>query len=83
MDNGRDMWNRTYGVSSHAWDGDFFVSLANSLGSFVCTDESIANKNNLDVARFMVRTLNSVILKESVKVEIDGKFYCILVRDDT
>ncbi|CAI8603272.1 unnamed protein product [Vicia faba] len=43
VDEGRTMWIRIYGVPAHAWNCDFFMSLANQLGSFICIDENTSN----------------------------------------
>lgn len=35
----RAMWVRAYDISCLGWCSEFFVSLANSFGSFICLDE--------------------------------------------
>ncbi|XP_058726434.1 uncharacterized protein LOC131597779 [Vicia villosa] len=59
VDSERVVWFRIYGVPCHAWNAEFFVKLANSIGSFVCIDENTANKACMDIARVMMRVRES------------------------
>ena len=61
VDNYRVMWFRIYGVPSHAWNGEFFVSVANSMGSFICVDESTSKATNTDVASVTSRLLLAIL----------------------
>lgn len=42
IDNGIVVWVSVYGILIHAWNVDFFASLENSMGVFICVDESTA-----------------------------------------
>lgn len=50
----RAMWIRAYDIPAHACSAGFFEAFVNSLGSFVCLDEKIANETSFEVARFRV-----------------------------
>lgn len=73
IDEGRVVWIRAYGVPVHAWSAKFFVKLVDSLGSFICLDESTSKGTNLDIARFMVRVPLSFRLSDNFCIQIDGK----------
>lgn len=66
----------------HAWCYDFFVSLANSMGSFICLDESSANKSCMDIARIMVRVPANFLLMKDMKVTIYGVEFRFMFRED-
>lgn len=51
MDIGMNIWLRVYGVPPHAWNAEFFMALAGSLGKFICLDDITASGTRFDVAR--------------------------------
>lgn len=36
----RVIWLRIHGVPCHVWSVDFFISISNSLGTYVCVDDN-------------------------------------------
>ncbi|XP_058765713.1 uncharacterized protein LOC131639233 [Vicia villosa] len=83
VDMERVMWIRIYGVPCHAWCSEFFESVANKLGSFVCLDENTMTGNSMDIARCLVRVNATFILPEIVQIVIDGKSFVLNLREDT
>lgn len=83
VDRERVMWIRVHGVPCHVWGADFFVMLANSIGSFICIDENTANIACLDIARVMVRVPFSFNLLDGYLVEIYSKDFWLILREDT
>lgn len=72
-----------YGIPCHTWCFDFFVSLSNSLGSFVCLDENTVSDANMDISRMIVRVPVDFNMKDSMWVMIDGVDFTILMREDS
>lgn len=64
----------------HVWN--FFEKLANSSGVYVCSDEGITKRSDLDVARVLVRLEADSELPVTLKVNIDGKFYSLRTREE-
>ncbi|XP_058784074.1 uncharacterized protein LOC131658840 [Vicia villosa] len=83
IDEARVVWIRVYGVPCHAWSNDFFVSLANRLGEFICLDDNTMSGSNMDIARFMIRVDSRFNLPESLKVAIDGVLFNLNLREDS
>ncbi|XP_058763296.1 uncharacterized protein LOC131636700 [Vicia villosa] len=83
IDEARVVWIRVYGVPCHAWSNDFFVSLANRLGVFICLDENTMTGCNMDIARLMVRVDSRFILPETLKVVIDDVPFTLNLREDS
>lgn len=77
------MWITIYGVPCRAWDGDFFVSLANSLGNFVCLEKNTSKGTIMDIVRVFIRVPLSFTFYESMSMDIDGKAFSILLREDS
>ncbi|XP_058774651.1 uncharacterized protein LOC131648933 [Vicia villosa] len=82
IDDDRVIWVSVYGVPLHAWCVDFFVKLANSMGEFICVDESMAAGSNYDTARFMARVKLTHELMKFMIVQIDGKEVSLVLRED-
>lgn len=40
VDSERDLLTKVFGVSCQSWYMDFFISLANNLGKYICVDEN-------------------------------------------
>lgn len=51
VDNERLLWVREYGVPFHTCNTTFFVTLAGTIGTFVCSDERTMKVDCMDVAR--------------------------------
>lgn len=83
VDSERVMRIRCYGVRCHVWCSEFFVKIANLLGTFVCLDENTTNKSCMDIARFMVRVKDSFILPEVLKAVIEVKDFVMVLREDS
>lgn len=49
------MWIKVFGVPCHAWNMDFFVNLANNLGSYICVDENTSSGKRNDTAWVLIR----------------------------
>lgn len=71
------------GVPCHAWNSDFFVCMQNSLDSFVCLGENTTNKACMDIARIIIRVPASFTLKDEYYVDIDGKDFRLVIREDS
>lgn len=82
IDDGRVIWDGVYGVPIHAWNVNFFVALANLMGSFICLDESTTDGSNLDTIRFMARVQLAHVLEKKVLVQIDGKEFALILKGD-
>lgn len=54
IDKERLMWIRILGVPCLAWSVEFFESLANSFGLYVCLDDEIIKRSSFDVARVII-----------------------------
>ncbi|CAI8603876.1 unnamed protein product, partial [Vicia faba] len=70
-------------VPFHVWNSEFFVWLANSIGSFVCCDENMMKTKNMDIAMILVRTIGFLSLNVTVEVEICGKLFKVRLTEDT
>ncbi|XP_058733771.1 uncharacterized protein LOC131605433 [Vicia villosa] len=53
------------------------------VGKFVCCDDNTLNPENMDISRFLVRTMCVNVLNESFKVNIDGVSFRIKLTEDT
>lgn len=83
VDDTRVTWLRFYVIPCHAWCPKFFVSLVDSLGTFVCVHENTARGDILDIARIIVRVPAPFSMKDSLLVSIDGVEFTILMREDS
>ncbi|XP_058763424.1 uncharacterized protein LOC131636852 [Vicia villosa] len=82
IDDGRVSWISVYGVPIHAWNAEFFTAVANSLGTFICLDESTAEGSNFDTARMMVRVKLNHELASRMEVRIDEKIFVPTKKED-
>lgn len=69
-------------MPAQAWNSDFFVLLANFVGTFICLDESTSSGVRLDVARIWIRVALSSKLVESLTIRIDGKIFSLLLKEE-
>ncbi|XP_058746048.1 uncharacterized protein LOC131618913 [Vicia villosa] len=83
VDSERVVWVRVYGVPCHVWGTDFFETLANQLGSFICVDDNIVSGDNMDIARVMIRVAFNFVLNNFMEVAIDGEVFNLVFREDT
>lgn len=78
----RLVWMKAFGTPLHMWSSTFFQSLCCGFGSFVCLDRPTANKEKLDVTRFLIRTTNCNFISNTVTVTVDDeKFNLFLIED--
>lgn len=82
VDGNRDVWLRIYGVPLHAWCSEFFVSLGECWGRFICLDENTSKGEIFDVARLMVNIPISVKMPDYASVSIDGVIHNLYIRED-
>ncbi|XP_058783878.1 uncharacterized protein LOC131658623 [Vicia villosa] len=82
IDDGRVSWISVYDVPIHAWNAEFFMVVANSLGTFICLDESTAEGSNYDTARMMVRVKLTHELATKMEVLIDEKIFVLALKED-
>lgn len=52
----RIVWLRCHGIPVHAWNEEFFASLARKYGVLVGVDDATRRMSSLDVARICIRT---------------------------
>ncbi|XP_058726543.1 uncharacterized protein LOC131597900 [Vicia villosa] len=45
VDDSRVVWIRIFGILAHAWSSDFFMGIADTMGTFVCIDEHTSKGN--------------------------------------
>ncbi|XP_058746152.1 uncharacterized protein LOC131619025 [Vicia villosa] len=71
VDTARVVWVRVYGVPCHAWSNDFFETLANRLGLFICLDENTMTGRRIPLEKSYMRidpaedTCESLLRKEN------------------
>ncbi|XP_058763176.1 uncharacterized protein LOC131636584 [Vicia villosa] len=73
VDSEQVVWVRVYGVPCHVWGTEFFETLANQLGSFICVDDNTVSGDNMDIARVMIRVPSNFVLSNFMEVVIDGE----------
>ncbi|XP_058726326.1 uncharacterized protein LOC131597659 [Vicia villosa] len=78
----RDVWLRIFGIPAHVWKSNFFVALAEVWGKFICVDERTAKGDVFDVARIMVKINFDLLIPEFFHVNINGKLFKLVVRED-
>ncbi|XP_058761119.1 uncharacterized protein LOC131634461 [Vicia villosa] len=82
VDNERLTWMRGYELPCHAWYPKVFEFISSLVGIYVCSDDETREHKRMDVARFLVRTKYSLVLNETINVEINDQVYQIkLVKD--
>lgn len=79
----RVVWIRCFGIPIHVWTSEFFVSLANHFGVFICVDEHMANGRCLDVARIMVCVGIGFKTPDELNLDIDGNSFTVFLREDS
>lgn len=83
VDTDRVIWIRIYGVPCQTRCSDLFVSLENSLGSFICLDENTTNKSCMDITRMMIKVSATFSPNEEYLVNIDGMIFSLIIREDS
>ncbi|XP_058742698.1 uncharacterized protein LOC131615243 [Vicia villosa] len=83
IDSERVMWVRVYGIPCHACCFEFFESVANMLGTYICVDENTMSGDNMDIARILIRVPSSFSLKDHVEVNVDGDVFQLVLHEDT
>lgn len=66
VDSDKVTWIRVYREPCHAWCYEFFVSLTNSMGTFICIDENTTNKTCMDIAMIMVRVSSAFVVPQNL-----------------
>lgn len=74
---------RSFGVPCQAWSVYFFVTLPNTLGSYICVKENTFSGKKLYVARVLIRIPLNFCLKERITLVIDGESFGIRLREDS
>lgn len=82
VEDSRVVWLCIYGISTHTWSSDFFVGLADSLGSFVCIDKPMSKGDFLDLARILVKVSTSFVVPVAYQAIIDDKVFPLILRED-
>lgn len=82
VDNGRLMWLFCYGLPFHAWCLNFFKFISSLAGECMCSDEETEKHMKLDVSRLLIRTKYSMVLHETMNVEVNDKIYRIKLLED-
>lgn len=82
IDNSRSVWLKIFGIPVMAWHNEFFVTLANSLGKFICVDDRTASGSCFDVARMLVEVPLDFYLQDFYSVEINDKSYPLVLREE-
>lgn len=77
------MWLRSHGVACHAWSVDFFVSIVNSLGSYICVNDNTLTGYNMDIARILIRVPRDFYLNKHIFVLIDDEAFVLSLRVDS
>lgn len=66
VDKDRVTWLRVYGIPCHAWNFSFFEMLANTLGTYVYSDENVLKGTNMDITSKCILT-NFIIKSNCVR----------------
>lgn len=82
VDNERVTWMRCYGLPCHAWNSKMFSFIASTVGVFEREDDETKNLKRMDMARFLVRTKYSLVINETVNIEINNHVYSIKLVED-
>lgn len=69
-------------VPPHAWNSEFFISLADTLGKFICLDDPMARGLSFDVARMLLEVPLDFKMQNNSLVEIDDKHYNLIIREE-
>lgn len=72
MEDSKVVWIRVFGISAHVWYAEFFVELANHIGTFICIDEHTTSVDFFDVARMMLQVDIAFKTPEELNMEVDG-----------
>lgn len=82
VDNERVAWMRCYGLPCHAWNPKVYAFISSMIGFLIGADEETMKHRRMDVARFLVRTKYSLVLNETINIEIKNHIYRIKLVDD-
>lgn len=73
---------RCYGLPCYSWNTKYFEFFASLVGAFVYLKEETRNHKRLDFSRFLIRKKSSMVLNESVNVEINEHIYGLKLVED-
>lgn len=82
VDNERLTCMRCYGLPCHTWNLKFYEFISGLVGTYVCLDDETRDNSRMDVARFLIRTKSSLVLNESINVEVNDHVYGIKLVED-
>ncbi|XVF88724.1 hypothetical protein PTKIN_Ptkin19aG0073700 [Pterospermum kingtungense] len=77
-----NVWVILKGVPLQLWNANFFESLANRWGSFICLDENTLHRRKLDEARILVNVESKLKIPSRVSVQIRGRTHKIIISID-
>lgn len=77
IDKDKVIWIHIYVVPSVVWNSDFFVSLENSLGSFICLDDITTSMTS----QHLIKVSMIFVLEEKMKVSVDGEEFSLVMRE--
>ncbi|GMI90829.1 hypothetical protein HRI_002752200 [Hibiscus trionum] len=70
------------GVPIHCWNSDFFTKLANRWGRLIKIHESTSSKDDLSMARMIIRVGSQFDIPDFVKIRINGRLFRIGIKKD-
>lgn len=82
MDNEKVVWVRCHGIPIHAWNTDFFESLAHKFGVFLGVDENTRRKTSLDVARIPIHMKSYGVFNMVIYAMINGSMFHIKILEE-
>ncbi|XP_058746534.1 uncharacterized protein LOC131619461 [Vicia villosa] len=74
---------RVFGIPCYAWNSEFFMSLANSLGTFINLDRSTCEGSCFDFARITMKVKLDFVQRQTVLTEIDGCSFSLYVVEES
>ncbi|XP_058746360.1 uncharacterized protein LOC131619263 [Vicia villosa] len=82
VDSERTIKIRVFGIPCFAWNNDFLMSLANSLGTFICLDSRTSEGSYFEFARITLKVKFDFASQQSVLIDIDGVPFTLLVLEE-
>ncbi|KAL8468927.1 hypothetical protein ACS0TY_031944 [Phlomoides rotata] len=80
--NRRFIWTNWYIISLEAWSPRFFKKFTSTLGTLIKIDLRTLNRVNLNVARILIKTSLPPFLAKECTVNIEGKIFKILIKEE-
>ncbi|KAK7290434.1 hypothetical protein RIF29_04862 [Crotalaria pallida] len=78
----RYAWLRVQGTPIHAWERDFFSSVANFFGSLERLDSNTELRRRYDFARILISTSNTDYINRTLRVKINEDVFYIKVVEE-